>query len=222
MQIFAINGSPRKTWNTGTILQKVLEGAAESRNDVLTETINLYDYHYRGCIECFECKRIGGPSYGKCAVKDDIHGLLLNLVQADAIVFGSPIYFSDMTGMLRCFMERLLFPNFEYNKAHSSLAPKKVRTAFIYTMNVPRNAMDEYHYPERLAAMHNFTGRVFGYEPKVQYVNDTYQFKDYSKYAASLFSEEAKKKQRETQFPVDCKEAAELGAALATQIASEI
>lgn len=221
MQIYGINGSPRSNWNTGTILQNVLDGFAESRDDALTEKIDLYSLNYKGCVSCFECKRLGGPSYGRCAIKDQLGPLLPNILQADALVIASPIYFSDITGMMRCFLERLLFPLFVYDKDYSSLAPKKLRTAFVYTMNVPHDRMERMQYPERLAPMESFVGRCFGHEPRRLYVCDTYQFKDYSKYKMEVFSEAEKARQREMQFPIDCRNARELGAALAADVAGE-
>ncbi len=221
MQIYAINGSPRKKWNTGTILQNALDGAAESAPDVLTETINLYDYNYKGCISCFQCKRIGGPSYGKCAVKDDMGLILQNVLNADAVIFGSPIYFGEITGMMRCFLERLFFPCFVYDKNYSSIAPKKVHTAFVYTMNVNVDVMQKMGYPARLGLMEGFAHKLFGFKPRLQYVNDTYQFNDYSKYKMEVFSEADKAKQRELQFPVDCANARELGAALVADVKGE-
>lgn len=214
MQVIAINGSPRKNWNTAKILQNALEGAAEAADNVLTETYNLYEYKYKGCISCFQCKRLGSPSYAKCAVKDEISPILENVVHADIVIFGSPIYFSDITGMMRCFLERLYFPHFAYDKNYSSLAPKKLHTAFVYTMNVSANMMDEWHYRERLAIMENFAGNIFGYKPRIQYVNNTYQFPDYSKYMSESFSEPEKAKYREEHFPLDCKAAREMGTAL--------
>lgn len=214
MVIYAINGSPRKKWNTATILQNVLEGAAQARQDVQTELVNLYDLRYKGCVECFECKRIGGPSYGKCAVKDDIHELLQKVLHADAAVFGSPIFFSEMTGMLRCFMERLLFPAFVYDKNHTSIAPKRFPIAFVYTMNVPAEAMATYKYPQQLRPMESFAAHIFGHEPKLLYLNNTYQFSDYKKYECSVFSEEEKAAYREKHFPIDCENARSLGAEL--------
>lgn len=221
MQIYAINGSPRKKWNTAQALESALAGAAESADNVLTEMINLYDYNYKGCVECFACKRIGGPSYGKCAVKDDIHSLLRNVLMADAIIFGSPIYFSEITGMMRCFLERLVFPVMVYDKNHSSIAPRKVHTGFIYTMNAPANVMDTYHYRERLGVMENFCGNIFQHKPRILYINDTLQFPDYSKYENSLFSPEEKQRHHDLQFPIDLKSARELGAALAADAAGE-
>ncbi len=62
---------------------------------------------------------------------------------------------------------------------HSRLRPK-IRTAFIYTMNIPEQLMDKTGYPQRFAQMEIFAGKLFGHKPFVQYVCDTYQFNDYS------------------------------------------
>jgi len=62
MKVMAFNGSPRKKWNTGTLLEKALEGAASRGAE--TELIHLYDIDFKGCISCFACKTIGGNSYG--------------------------------------------------------------------------------------------------------------------------------------------------------------
>lgn len=209
MNIYAINGSPRKKWNTATILQNVLEGAAAK--GAQTEMIDLYSLKYTGCTSCFQCKRIGGASYGRCAVRDELKPILEKVLYADALVFGSPIYFSDVTGMMRCFLERLLFACFVYDKNYSSLAPKKIATAFVYTMNVNEKTMERVRYPERLAPMEGFVAGVFGSKPQILYVNDTFQFPDYSKYKMEIFSAEEKAAHREKQFPIDCARARELG-----------
>jgi Multimeric flavodoxin WrbA len=56
MKIIAFNGSPRKKWNTATLLQKALDGAASKGAE--TELIHLYDLNYKGCISCFACKTL--------------------------------------------------------------------------------------------------------------------------------------------------------------------
>lgn len=215
MQIIAINGSPRKKWNTATILENAVAGAKEEAPEASAEIINLYSHEYIGCTSCFECKRLGGTSYGKCAVRDELQPILEKALAADVLLIGSPIYFSDMTGMLRCFLERLYFPNFVYDPDYSSIAPKKIRTAFFYTMNIPADMMTEWRYPERLALMHDFAGKLFGHKPLVQYVNNTLQFSDYSKYMCTVFDAAAKKRYREEHFPEDCQKAREIGASLA-------
>ena len=148
MNIYAVNASPRKKGNTATLLQHALDGAkAAGSGNVEAELLHLYSYQYTGCKSCFACKLKGGKSYGKCAVNDDITPVLEKLTQADGIIFGSPIYFAGVSGMLRCFEERLLFPFLTYTENYASIAPKKVRTGFVYTMNVPTQLMEEWKYP---------------------------------------------------------------------------
>ena len=74
MTYYAINGSPRKTHNTATILNKALEGVKAADPQAQTELIHLYSHDFSGCVSCFECKRLGGKSYGKCAVRDGLTG----------------------------------------------------------------------------------------------------------------------------------------------------
>ncbi|MDR3597656.1 flavodoxin family protein [Clostridium sp.] len=215
MKIYAINGSPRKNNNTATLLKKALEGVKESVKDteVETEIINLYDLKYTGCKSCFACKRIGSKSYGKCAVKDDIHEVLEKISQADGLIFGSPVYFSNISGQLQSFCERLLFPYLVYDKNHSSIAPKKIPTAFIYTMNIPEEFMKKSGYISTFNNIESAIGLIFT-KTLVMYSNNTYQFDDYSKYKSDAFSEEEKAEHRKMQFPLDCQKAFELGASL--------
>lgn len=215
MKVYAINGSPRKNKNTATLLQKALDGVKESVKDkeIETEIINLYDLNYTGCKSCFACKRLEGKSYGKCAVKDDIQEVLDKVSQADGIIFGSPIYFGNITGQLQSFLERLLFPYLVYDKNYSSIAPKKMPTAFIYTMNVPEELIDQIGYLKTFNRIESTIERHFT-KPLVLYSNNTYQFDDYSKYESSAFSEEAKAAHRKIQFPIDCQKAFDLGVSL--------
>jgi len=212
MKVYAINGSPRKNKNTATLLQKALDGVKDSLKDkeIETEIINIYDFKYTGCKSCFACKRLGGTSYGKCAIKDDINEILEKLSQADGLIFGSPVYLRNITGQLQSFLERLLFPCLVYDNNYSSIAPKKMRTAFIYTMNVTEEVMKEKGYLSTFNIMESSLERIFT-KPLVMYSNNTYQFDDYSKYKVECFSEEEKAEHRKKQFPVDCQTAFELG-----------
>ena len=215
MKVYAINGGPRKNKNTDILLQKALYGVKESAKDkeIETEIINLYDFRYTGCKSCFACKRIEGKSYGKCAVKDDIHEILEKLSQADGIIFGTPVYLGNITGQLQSFLERLIFPYLVYDKNYSTIAPKKMPTAFIYTMNVTEEIMEKNNYLLTFNRMESVIERIFT-KAQVMYSNDTYQFDDYSKYKSDAFSEEKKAAHRKIQFPLDCEKAIELGANL--------
>ena len=108
IKVIAVNGSPRKKWNTATLLERALEGAASKGAEI--ELVHLYDLKFKGCVSCFSCKMIDGPSYGKCVVKDDLTPLLKTIPDVHALILGSPIYYGTVTGEMRSFMERLFFP----------------------------------------------------------------------------------------------------------------
>ena len=115
MKVIGINGSPRKKWNTATLLTKALEGAVSQGAD--TELFHLYDLDFKGCISCFACKIVDGPHYGRCALKDDLSPILKKIEnEADVIILGAPVYFGAMTGEMRSFMERLLFAPIVYSR----------------------------------------------------------------------------------------------------------
>ena len=211
MKLLAFNGSPRKKWNTATLLEHAMEGA-ESEG-AKTELFHLYELDYTGCTSCFACKRIGGKSYGHCPVKDDLLPLFKKVEKADAILVGSPIYYAIPTGMTRCFLERLMFQYSVYDRERSTLFPGKIRTGFIYTAGAPEAMVKEMGFDrnEQLTGM--AMTRIFG-SCESLWVTDTYQFADYSKYMSTLFDPVAKKKHRDEQFPVDCKKAYQLGARL--------
>jgi multimeric flavodoxin WrbA len=206
--VIAVNGSPRKTWNTATLLEHALEGAKSQGAD--TELIHLYDLDFKGCTSCFACKLRNGKSYGKCAIRDELTPVLDRLQNADALIFGSPIYFAMVTGEMRCFMERLLFPYTAYTNPPSSLYKRKIPTAFIYTMNVSEQEMNDYHYTVHTGQNESFLTLIFGHSESL-FSFETLQFADYSKMVSSYFDPEMRRERRRTIFPDDCKKAFELG-----------
>lgn len=214
MNFYAINGSPRRKGNTAEVLEKALDGVRSILPTAETGLVHLSDFNVAGCRSCFACKRKGGSSYGRCAVRDDLAPLLEKLADADGIIFGSPIYFMGVSAGLRALLERLLFPFGVYDAAYSSLAPKRMPTAFVYTMNVTEAGMAEFKLPALLSPLENFVGRIFS-APEILPVCDTVQFDDYSKYAAERFSEADKKRHREEHFPEDLRRAFALGRRMA-------
>lgn len=212
MKAIAINGSPRKTWNTATLLRNALEGAKEKGAE--TELVHLYGLSYKGCISCFACKEIGGKSYGRCAVKDEITPVLEKAAEADVLILGSPLYFHTETGEMRSFMERLLFPYLTYTPGYASIFPGKVRTALVYTMNVTEEAMAALNQDKSIEGSRGAMTRVFG-NCEVLLCTDTLQFADYSKYLSTAFDADAKARRHREVFPQDCAKAFELGAKLA-------
>ena len=212
-KIYAVNGSPRKNGNTAQLLQKALEGAASAGAEV--KLIQLADLNFSGCRSCFACKKLANPSPG-CILKDDLAEILKELLQADGIIMGSPIYFGAESGLYRNFLERLFFPMLRYTNPPSSRAEKKIDFGFIYTMNVPENLMDEYGYNAYLQSQSQTPGLIFNSQNiYTLYACDTHQFDDYSKYECTLFDAGHKAQMRKTQFVVDLAKAFEMGRKLA-------
>lgn len=213
MKIIAINGSPRKNWNTATLLKKALDGAVSRGAE--TELVHLYDLEYKGCSSCFACKRKNGQ-HGKCAMKDGLTDILEKLETVDAIIFGSPVYYMSITAGMAALLERFLYSHSIYNLEIPTVYPKKIQAGFIYTMNMTEKQAEQFGLKQSLNLRENMIKEKIGRSLKSLYSHDTYQFSDYEKYESSMFSEEAKARQKAEQFPIDCQKAFEMGIALAT------
>jgi multimeric flavodoxin WrbA len=216
MTVIGINGSPRKNWNTATLLAKALEGAASQGAG--TELVHLYDLDYKGCTSCFACKIIDGPHYGRCAIKDNLSTILKKIEdEADGIILGTPIYFGAETGEMRSFMERLLFPSLVYSKPPRSLFPRRIKTGILYTMNATEETSVERGYGTIFSLAEMFLCRIFGEAAETLCSYDTYQFPDYSKVTMESMDPVKKAARREAVFPDDCRRAFELGCRIASK-----
>ena len=212
-KVIILNGSPRKNFNTAKLLKEAQKGAESAGAEV--EYFNLYDYNFLGCRSCFACQRKGSTTDGICAIKDDIRPILEKCINANAIIIGSPVYFSYPTGVFRSFIERLLFANHTYmvDKENGGLKrrlDKTIPTGVIFTMNCPEELAAQINYPTSLEENVKSLNHIMGYAEGL-YSYDTYQFSDYTKYNCDLFDEEAKAKVREEQFPKDLEKAFDLG-----------
>ena len=66
VQVYILNGSPRKTWNTAKMCESFKKGVTDT--GLNAEIINLYDLNYKGCCSCFACKLRGGKSYANALI----------------------------------------------------------------------------------------------------------------------------------------------------------
>lgn len=215
MRVMAFNGSPRKSWNTATLLEEALAGAASKGADC--KLVHLYDLDYKGCSSCFACMTKGGKSYGRCAQKDGLTPILAEIEKADTLILGSPIYFARCTGEMRSFMERMWFPYLEYSDPWRSSFPRKINTAMIYTMNITEAEYEQMKAAYALPTNESIMQMIFGASESL-YCFDTYQFKDYSKVMADRIDVAEKNKRREEIFPQDRRNAFELGVRLTQPI----
>ena len=208
MKLIAINGSPRKTWNTAQLLAKVVDGAKAGGAEA--ELVHLCDFEFTGCISCFACKRIDGPSYGRCAVRDDLAHLLDRCHQADVLVLSTPFYFGTESAFMRAFMERLWFQYYLYSKTKAPLSPKMHACGLIYTMNVPKEKMDEFGKTPIVARAKQIMEFLFA-PCEVLLSCDTLQFTDYSLYDTDIFDAKAKQKRHTEIFPEELDAAFNMG-----------
>ena len=213
MKALALNGSPRKGWNTEKLLRKALEGAESAGAE--TELIQLYAQEFKGCVSCFACKIKNSKTNGLCAYRDGLTPILQKAQQADVVILGSPVYYDYPTAQFRAFLERFMFPVDPYMVEPETgkrirYLNKVVPTAVIYTMNCPEWLMEKVNYPTILGANESALSRLFGH-CETLYSCDTYQYTDYAKYDCNMFDAVKKVEQREKQFPVDLQNAFDLG-----------
>lgn len=82
------------------MVQAVLDGAEEAGYEI--EKYHLNEMNYSGCQGCNHCK-----SADECKIDDDLSGLLEDIMEADAVIFGSPIYFYLFSGQFKLMEDRM-------------------------------------------------------------------------------------------------------------------
>ena len=210
-KIIIIDGGPRATFNTASMLKKFAEGAGSVSNEIGVKTIRLYVLDYKGCMSCLACK-IKGKASNVCKFKDALTPVLEAIAQADGLVLGSPIYFGDVTGQMRTFLERLAFPWLSYND-YSMTAPKKMPVVLLETMNGLPSRNNSQGYGSMEYCIANALG-----QPEKLYAYNTYQVKNYANFELGGFSEEAKRQYREEHWEEDLQKAFDAGKRMAETI----
>jgi multimeric flavodoxin WrbA len=102
MYALAVNGSPRKGGNTEMLLKHVIATLDEAGWD--TELTQVGAKKIRGCIACFKCFENKDL---RCSVKNDIFNEVMEkMLKADALILGSPTYFTDVSAELKALLDR--------------------------------------------------------------------------------------------------------------------
>lgn len=219
MKVLGVNGSPRKGWNTATLLKHALEGAGSVGAEV--ELVHLRDVDFKGCSSCFACKRKGNRTCGLCAMKDGLAPVLERALESDVLLLGSPIYLGEVTGAMRSFLERLVFPSVSYGEAIAPGLPGRphaLASGFVYAMGMPHDLVEQVGYGAVFQNNKQLLERLGG--PSEYIVSaDNYQFDDYGKYEASNFDEAHKARVRAERFPEECRAASDMAARLCTLVA---
>ena len=104
MKILGLSCSPRKSGNTVILLEEALNGALQEGAE--TELFSVSGKDIKPCDGCWACF-----GTGKCHIKDDMQTLCDKMVEADGIIFGTPVYVYSMTGQAKIIMDRMLALN---------------------------------------------------------------------------------------------------------------
>ena len=102
MRILAISGSPVRDGNTETAVAAILEGARARGAD--TASVRVYEARIEPCDACGAC-----VSSGRCVIEDAATPILEQLQAADAIVFGSPVYWNAVSGPMKHLIDRTYY-----------------------------------------------------------------------------------------------------------------
>jgi len=100
MRVLGIVGSPRNNGNTEILMKEALHVAREAGCD--TEVFLMSEKQVAPCDACGTCFETGG-----CVVQDDMQDLYAMLDRADAVIFGSPVYFGSVSAQTKAVMDRM-------------------------------------------------------------------------------------------------------------------
>lgn len=101
MKILGLSFSPRERGNTELLLDRVFSGASQSGAE--TELFRVADKNIAPCSGCGSCFITG-----ECRIRDDMQDLYAKMLAADGIVFGTPVYYYNMTAQGKTVIDRTL------------------------------------------------------------------------------------------------------------------
>ncbi len=123
MKVVAFNGSPRKEGNTNQCLELVISEL--NKEAIETEVIHIAGKSLHGCRACYACMK---NKNRQCAVNNDSLNLYMNkMIEADGIIIGSPVYFSNVTAEVKALIDRTGL----VARANDNLLDKKVGAAVV-------------------------------------------------------------------------------------------
>ena len=224
MKIVGINGSPRRNWNTATLVRDALDGASEAGAE--TEMFDLYELDFKGCTSCFACKRIGLDEHkGRGYALDYTKALMWYQKAADQgyapAQYNMGFMYEQGHGVAQDYAKAVEW----YRKAaenNDAAAQYSLGLMYEQGTGVPLNITEAQleHFGIDINRFRRFMRRNLGHEPEELYCYNTWQYPDYDRYEHQIFDMESKRVQREEQFSKDREAARALGARLADKCGS--
>jgi multimeric flavodoxin WrbA len=157
-KVLILLGSPRKKGNSAVLAEQIRKGVGSTGG--VAETVFLHGMNIHPCQSCYVCQK---PESKGCAIEDDMQGLYPRLIEADAWVIASPVYWFTMSGQTKIFLDRC-FALPAYKKA--AFAGKRIAIAMSYAdsdpftsgcVNALRTFQDIFRYVGA-----NIVGMVYG------------------------------------------------------------
>lgn len=111
MKIIVLMGSPNPKGSTSILVEQFRRGAEESGHAV--EVIDVCRADVHPCIGCVRC-----GYEGPCVQKDDVEEIRRKLLDADMVVFATPLYYYGMTAQLKTVIDRFCAYNSSLNSRH--------------------------------------------------------------------------------------------------------
>ena len=108
MKTVAIMGSYRKGKTIDTLVDRAIEGVMDARPNAVVEKIVLIDRHIEYCRNCGACRRDDPEkAIARCIIDDDMQDILPLMREADAYIFGVPIFEGTVNAVTKAFLERI-------------------------------------------------------------------------------------------------------------------
>lgn len=104
MKVVAFNGSPRKEGNTYEAIKIAAEQLEKENIDV--EIIHVGNKKIQGCTACNSCFKNRNE---RCIIDDEVNEWIQKMKEADGIIFGSPVHFSDIGATMKAFLDRAIY-----------------------------------------------------------------------------------------------------------------
>lgn len=101
MNILLVSGSPRPKGNSAALAQAFKEGVEAANPDATISQIALGDLTINGCHGCGYCK-----AHKVCVQQDDMQKLYPLIIESDALVYVTPVYWMGMTSQMKAFIDR--------------------------------------------------------------------------------------------------------------------
>ena len=128
-RVIVISTSLRRGSNSDMLADKFVEGAKVAGNDV--EKISLVGKEIQFCMGCMGCQKLG-----RCVIKDDVNDIMAKVLEADVVVWATPIYYYEMSGQMKTLIDRM-----------NSMYPLEYKFRDVYLLTTA--AEDEEETPKR-------------------------------------------------------------------------